>query len=334
MNINKVLMDKIEALTNKIDYSLILYINRYITDDMSTLEKAVSIYLLLGDVLCYSPSFSLNPNYDVLSSIGNVNIENNQINCKTWSILYYRLLKYYGINSKVVSKKGHYKVLIEYNNVIYQADATGYGAYGISYSMSDIARIKFNFKIEKFIVKSTSLDGSYDSLMEQKRVLCDVINNVYMKQNRKVYSDNRISGIINVVMSLIERNKDIVGLGSLEDIEYRIKIINRFWSLNIKNSPLEKMQLFNNFFKIVFCDLEELESRCYNLYSFVNGNYIIYKLIVVEIDDVFYYYLDDGSKFTYYSKIDLLEEFRNRNIIIHSGLDIIGIYSGFEKYKK
>ena len=57
MNIKRNVQIINDKLTNKIDEKLIEYISRYIDDDMSVLEKAVSIYLCLGDVLRYSPSF-------------------------------------------------------------------------------------------------------------------------------------------------------------------------------------------------------------------------------------------------------------------------------------
>lgn len=333
MNIKRIITDKIEGITNKVDDSLLSYIDRFIKPEMKELEKAIVIYLGLGDVLCYSPEFSLTYDYDKALRSSEVNLGNNEIMCKSWSILYHRLLKQYGVFSKVLRVKGHYKVQIPLDGVIYQADATGYGAYGIHYSMSDIARIKYGFKIEKFILCTAIDPYDVNLFIEKSAELKEMISSVYKKQNRKCYSNLRIISSCERVMDRIEENKEKVGFGTEEDITYRVNIINRFWRLNIDNSPLEKVQLFNNFFKIIFGDFEEHEAKCYNLYSCLDGKVIIYKLIAIAVEADFYYYLDDGKEFKAYDSKSLIDEIWRRDIKLNSYTDILGIYSGLELCK-
>lgn len=333
MNIKRIITNTIEGITNKVDESLLSYIDRFIEPEMNELEKAIVIYLCLGDVLCYSPEFSLIYDYDKTLRSSEVNLENNEIMCKSWSILYHRLLEKYGVFSKVLRMRGHYKVQIPLDGVIYQADATGYGAYGIHYSMSDIARIKYGFKIEKFIL-CTAIDAYDVNLFIKKGAeLKDTINSVYKKQNRKFYSNLMITSFCEKIMDKIEENKEKVGFGTKEDIAYRVGIINRFWRLNINNSPLEKVQLFNNFFNVIFGDFEEHEAKCYNLYSCPDGKIIIYKLISIAVEDEFYFYLDDGKEFKMYDKNQLLDEIWRRDIKLNSYTDVLGIYSGLELCK-
>lgn len=333
MNIKKIFREQIDNLSNRVDSKLYEYINRNIEDDMTKLEKAIIIYLCLGDVLCYSAEFSLTYDYDRTLSVRDVSIDNNQIMCKSWSILYHRLLSSFGIFSKVVRNRGHYKVDIPLDGVIYTADATGYGAYGIHYSMSDIARIKYGFTIEKFVVSSSIDSNDLNLFVLKNRELKNIIYNIYKKQNRKYFSKDRLSLLRKSVISKIENNKEKVGFATLEDVEYRIKIINRFWKLNISDSPLEKVQLFNSFFKVIFNDYEEYEAKCYNVYAFKDNNLVIYKLIAIEIGENYYYYFDDGSIFKVYTLRELLEEFRLRNVRISNYTEILGIYTGLEPYK-
>ena len=199
--------------------------------------------------------------------------------------------------------------------------------------MSDIARIKFGFKIEKFFVSGTVDPYDLNLFMTKNRELEESIDKVYKIQGRKIISNERINAFIKRAMQIVELNSNKVGFGTKEDIDYRIKIINRFWRLNITSSPLEKMQLFNSFYKVVFSDYEEYESKCYNVYSWLDDKISMYKLFVIDINDGYYYYLDDGREFREYSKKDLLKEFEERNIRISDYTEILGIYSGLENFK-
>ena len=333
MNIKRVIKEKLDDLFNKVDSKLLEYIDRFIKEDMTDIEKALVIYLCLGDVLYYSPLFSLSYDYDRVSLTSDVSLENNEIICKNWAILYHRILTKYNIISKVVKKKGHYKTEIINDGTYYSVDGTGYGAYGMHYSMSDIARIKFGFKIEKFFVSGTVDPYDLNLFMTKNRELEESIDKVYKIQGRKIISNERINAFIKRAMQIVELNSNKVGFGTKEDIDYRIKIINRFWRLNITSSPLEKMQLFNSFYKVVFSDYEEYESKCYNVYSWLDDKISMYKLFVIDINDGYYYYLDDGREFREYSKKDLLKEFEERNIRISDYTEILGIYSGLENFK-
>jgi hypothetical protein len=129
---------------------------------------------------------------------------------------------------------------------------------------------------------------------------------------------------------MIEKNTEKYGLLSDENIDYRFNIINRFWKLNTISSPIERIQLFNYFYNTVFFDCEDRLIKCNNIYSFNNGFVNTYKLIAIEVDNGFYYYLDDGQKFLKYRKEELIKEFYKRKVKLSEFTEILGIYTGVE----
>lgn len=315
-----------DNLVNRVDNDLFMYLKNNLNDEMSALEKSIAIYLYLGDILCYSPLFNLTASYDNVSLTRDVNFNNNEIMCKTWSFLYSRILTKMGISSKIVKSRFHYKVHIFIDDVIYQADATAYGNYGLCYSMSDIARIKCGFRIEKFTVYTKDSNTNKHTVDDNKN-LNDIIDKIYDVQKRKVSLSKRINSLVGRVMEKIEKNRDYVGVGTEEDLLYRIKLINRFWRLDLTNAYVEKMQLFNSFFKVIFGDLDEYDVRSYNLYVDTDNELVIYKLIAVDMDDRFYYFLDNGKEFELYDSKRLVDKIRNDGMIVASGVDIIGLYT-------
>ena len=130
--------------------------------------------------------FQLTHDYNKTNMVRDINEDNNEMICKNWAILYYRLLKYFGIKSKIDRSKSHYKVKMHYNDVDYSIDATGYGGNAYFYSLSDTTRIKCNLKIERFLVtgRRDKIDISkFSKAVEELNI---AINNVYKRQNRSV----------------------------------------------------------------------------------------------------------------------------------------------------
>lgn len=337
MKLNRFLNNLSDHFSNKIDYSIINYIENHLSYDMNDLEKSIAIYLCLGDILSYSADFSLFYNYNNVTPVKNISLDNSEIICKNWSILYYKLLRRYNIHSKLYRSGSHYRVDIIINNVIYSADATGYGGSGLCYSMSDIARIKYGFKIHKFFVRGTVDPDDTKLFSESVSKLTSTIDEVYYKQDRKCFSSNKIELFKCKVIKAILNNANKVGVGTMEDVDYRVKMINRFWGLKISEFPLEKAQLFNYFFGDLFEDYEDYdfyEYKSFNIYSCLNGRIVIYKLIALDLDGKNYYYMDDGKVFKRYTSKELRLEFRNRNVRISDYVDIPGLYGiDFHKVK-
>lgn len=333
MKINKLLCEVSDKLTKKVNTNLIQYVDRYIDDSMSNIEKAVVIYLCLGDVLHYSPKYNFRNISKYITSVRDIDLLNNDIICKNWAILYSRLLSKYGILARVVKKRFHYFVEIVDDGIIYKADATAYASYNDHYTMSDISKIKVGFKIQKFKVSNTVDQNDTDRMYGKSLELESIIDKVYSKQNRKVIEEERINKSRNKVMRLIEKNSEKVGFMTPEDIYYRIKVLNRFWKLNTIENPVERMQLFNYFYSTLFYDCDIVDIRIFNIYSFTSNGVNINKLIAFDIYDKYFYYFDDGKEFKRYSKEELINEFFDRNVRLSEFTEIPGIFTGLELLK-
>ena len=161
----------------------------------------------------------------------------------------------------------------------------------------------------------------------------DLINAVLSTEDKNFYKHHGFDYFR--IIKAILNNANKVGVGTIEDVDYRVKTINRFWGLKISEFPLEKAQLFNYFFGDLFEDYEDYdfyEYKSFNIYSCLNGRVVIYKLIALDLDGKNYYYMDDGKVFKRYTSKELRLEFRNRNVRISDYVDIPGLY-GIEFHK-
>lgn len=333
MKVKRVLDNVIDFITSSVDNKLLFYISKFIDEGMNELEKAIVIYLKLGEILVYSQEFSLNHDYSKINLVKDISLDNNLVICKNWAILYYRILKHFNIEARVVKNKNHYRVEMEIADTIYSADATGYGGMAGYYSMSDIARIKCGFKIEKFVLVSVSKSSDTLLFSNAYENLVNTINDVYKKLNMKYIKPDKLNESRNKVVDYVFRKSNKFGLGSEEDIQERINVINRYWCLNLITSSLEKVQLFNYFFYSVFDGYDEDGTKCYNIYSSSDLKGPIYKLIVVEVDFKYYYYLDNGKKFLRYSKQELIAEMNKRKVVLNDYINVLGDDCEFDFYK-
>ena len=83
MSVKRRLIGIADKFTNRIDNKMKDYVSKFVNDSASDLEKAISIYLCLGDVLCYNPLFILTYDYDSTQMVRNINPENNEMVCKS-----------------------------------------------------------------------------------------------------------------------------------------------------------------------------------------------------------------------------------------------------------
>lgn len=338
MKKNKMLNSVTDRFTNRLDEQMIDYVSRFVKDDMSSLEKAISIYLCLGDVLCYSPYFCLTNDYNKTTMVRDINLDNNEVICRNWAVLYCRLLKHYGLKAKVDRNRGHHRVKLELDDILYTMDATVLVNGSNVCRISDIARIKSNLRIQKFCVAGTTDLYDPDSFVRARDDLNASICSVYEKQNRKLVSEENYVKIKDNIFGKVVDYGSKVGIGSFEDVQHRVDVINKFKGLDLVESVIEKSQIFNDFYYSIFADYSTkgFEYRAYNVYANKDNKLIIYKLLAFEIDGKFYYFLEDGHKFSYYTRDELLSEFSNRKIMLNELTEILGlmIYTDIYKYKK
>ena len=65
---------------------MIDYVSMFVEDDMSVLEKAISIYICLGETVKYSPYFCLTHDYNKINMVRDINSLNNDVICKNWAM--------------------------------------------------------------------------------------------------------------------------------------------------------------------------------------------------------------------------------------------------------
>lgn len=114
--------------------------------DLNILEKARYIYLKLGIKLNFSTKFN-NTTDEMYFKMyrDNTDIKNlstNQVICRLWAKIYSSALTKAGVKNQLVDL-GHEFVIFEYNNKIWNADAT-IGNY------TDLSRIRYGDNTEKF----------------------------------------------------------------------------------------------------------------------------------------------------------------------------------------
>lgn len=75
MSVKRRLVSITDKFTNRLDDKMKDYVSKFLNDSASDLEKAISIYFCLGDVICYDPLFILTYNYDSTQIVRNINPE-------------------------------------------------------------------------------------------------------------------------------------------------------------------------------------------------------------------------------------------------------------------
>ena len=115
-------------------------------ENLNDLEKARYLYLKLGMMLNFSTKFN-NTTDEMYFKMyrDNTDIKNlstNQVICRLWAKIYSSALTKAGVKNQLVDL-GHEFVIFEYNNKIWNADAT-IGNY------TDLSRIRYGDNTEKF----------------------------------------------------------------------------------------------------------------------------------------------------------------------------------------
>ena len=123
---------------------------------------------------------------------------------------------------------------MEEDGVVYGMDATGYGGNHYAYTLSDITRIKCNLKIDGFIVSRTVDARDRKRFKEAYDNLTESIDNVYKKLDKKIVPDEKYEALKYKIGRLVKEHGRVFGVGSESDINYRIKMINKFSNAGAK----------------------------------------------------------------------------------------------------
>lgn len=327
------LKQKYATFFNVVDDELYLYVKNNLNDEMTKLEKAIAIYLILGDFLQFDVEFALKWEWANILSPSDISLEKNDVICKNWSFLYSRLLRKIGISASSIDRSdfNHYYVEFDIDGVTYKADLTNYGGYYRSdyYYLSDLTNIKYGFLIDGIRI---SYWKSHGDINIKRREFSDALMKVYKMQNRRYVDEHKIEALRKKVRENIVSYAENVGFMSKEDINHRISIVNRFVRLIPGNFTVEKTQLFNKFIFEVFREFTIDEFDCYTFWFENEGRYKIIKLLSVASETGFRFFLDIDGVFTEYGVEDIKRIFDNNNALQCDISVILGLDLDVEKY--
>lgn len=317
----------IKEVFNVVDDSIYDYVFERICKTDNKLVLAIEIYLILGDIFVYNSQYAFYKNFKYAKKVANINLENNQVVCNEWAIIYHKLLSCYGIKSKVNEDGVHYNVIFTIDGLDYKADATLFGVMGNYYCLSDLANMKYKFEIVGIDLELHNyLFQKEKSYNNDKKYLDQAIKEAYILLDKDIIKRRKIVDIENLIWSRIKVKREDVGKYSYEDFRYRIEIINKFYKMKISRSEIEKKQLLTKYSKNIFSDYtKEFLSDSY-LYYLEDNMIRYYKLFIFkDIMGEIYYFLETEQGFLEYSKENLIEKILDSGLVLQKEEIIKGI---------
>ncbi len=306
-------LDIVQKLMNDtIDESILIYVDDAIKCLTDTDEIAIAIYIKLAELFWYSPSFIVDNDYELIEDLHEISVENNDVVCFHWAIIYSKLLDKYGIENDLTGDEGHLNVKVKFKKIITMADATKYGAEGRDYLLADLTNAKLGLKIT----------GISTYCSEKNKELNEIIDRVYDKLQIKAYSTERLDRVLSKYRYYTYKrmnSKKKAGLTILDgdEIHKRIHFLNHFYRFkyNAYIHEVERMQFFSKYYKNVFEGFNFDNSRCITLCEETNGDKHLIKLLVLQDDyGEIYYFLETDNGYIEYNKKDLLDELDERKI--------------------
>lgn len=302
-------MVKIEGFLKRIrrvvDDDIIAYVDEKMLNFDNKLEQAIDLYLLLGDIFRYNEQYDFYRDYRKTLGFVNVNLQSNAVVCGEWATIYVKLLQRYGIKASVIGEHGHYYVMLEVDGTKYVADVTIYGVWQQKYFLSDLANIKSGMKIKQFGIMLGANPFDEEIIKQEIKDLEQAILNVYQKTGRKFIADEKIAKLVMLIQKRIKSNQDVVGIFSLEDINYRLNLLKRIKGINSVMTQVEKKQLINKVGEQVFFDVKRSNYRSLTLAT-IYDDIVYYKLFIIKQEEKNFYFLENVDSFEFYDDINLL----------------------------
>lgn len=304
-------------LSQDIDISILKYISDALVGIEDQLEIAIAIYIKLAELFWYDPIFIVENDYELVEDLQKISVDNNEIICLHWAIIYSRLLNMYGVMNILCGDDEHLMVKVMVDKWIISADATKYGVEYKDYLLADLTNTKLGLRIQNFNtlseVRNKELNVIIDRVYEKLGIKCfDMSKFERLLEKFKKYTRRKIASNI-----LGEKHRI-----SRDDILYRIRFINYFYNMSIKLREVERMQFFSKYYKSVFEGFNFENCRCLTLCEL--RSYHLIRLLVMETDDKQdYYFLETEKGFIEYDKDTLIDEFIKRNVVFK--YDICGV---------
>lgn len=271
-------------------------LEKYIEDNLpvcnSKLELSYAIYVLLGQVLYYSPLYATTKKIEVVPHPSTVTPKNPFVICYTWSEIYKELLNKYGIEAYIDDRnKSHSFVVLECDGINIMADATKSSFCSLYDISNDISSIKFGLETNFYNLVPGQIN--YNEKRQE-----------YLKAKEEVLKKMNITTQDQEVESYIK----MVNESELDSVERTILLINLLNSLyKLNNGEVERRQLFDRYYKTIFNDQEFRNKVISILYD---GITVAKKLVIAE--DM--YYLEDEEGFRVSSREEI-NDLIHKNII-------------------
>lgn len=296
-------------LEENIDDSIIQYVESFINDFNDDLEKAIAIYIKIAQLFWYNPSFLVDRDYDKVDKLSDISVTNNKIICLHWAIIYSKLLDLYGVENRLLGDDGHLSVKVVTSDYIMFADATKHGIEYRDYLLSDLTNTKLGLKISNLCTLSCSLNKELDK----------VIDKVYTKLGMKYLDIKRLDDFVDKFKYYTYKRmlkKELDGLTRIDkqEIDKRLRFINRFYYLLRNLGDVEKLQILTRYYKDIFYEFNYDNLRCLTMCEENENTCSLLKLIVIADYSDVYYYLESDCGFVEYSKDKLIETLVDRNI--------------------
>ena len=288
-----------ETLSTKEDVNpdIVNYIKKNLPNTLkSDLEKAIGIYILLAQALRYAPIYTLTEEIYDTNPYFDVTLDNNEVVCVHFSIIYHKLLDMYGIENNLAGHVDyHMYVNLNFGSMMIRADATRYGYYNDQLELSDLTNTKYGFMIEGFYIYDRKyFDSNYIDYDNVK--LHNAILEVYKKMKLKTDVKSKIIEFINKYQKveftkIREVNKSV--------FDERIEMLNGMFKFHEQTT--ENTQFFNWMIHSVFYDIAETRAENISLYRKTDNGIELSKLLVLyEEDNTPYYYLYSDGKIVNY----------------------------------
>lgn len=283
-------------------------LKNYVRDNLpstldSDIEKAIGIYILLATKLRYAPIYTLTEDYFDTQPYFDVTLENNEVVCIQFSIIYYKLLEEYGIESNLCGDvNSHMYVNLNFGTISFRADATRYGFYSEQLDLSDMTNLKYGFKVSGlFIPDTTYTDVNY--IIPAKERLNNSISSVYEKMGIRTDVKDKFDEYIDTYQ---RKYLSPIGRVNKEDFDFRISLLNKHFKFVEDN--VENTQFYNYLLYSFFYDIADERMESVSLYRNNSGKIELSKLLVLYDEDLNpYYYLYTNGKLVNYDVDTVIE---------------------------
>lgn len=284
-----------EELNASLNPEILSYIRENLPTTLETpLEKAIGIYILLGDIIRYDTRYLKHKDFSKLDPIDKIDFNNNEIICRSWALMYHKLLETYQIPSSIYGKF-HLSVSIPINHTIYDADGFSFGQDAI---MSDVGRVKFGIKITGFkVLEVPSWKEEEEQYKNQE--LQATIEEVYQKLGRKVISDSNLTKRMVRLSQNLERHSQG---NTKKEIEKRIRLLNWLYQLPLGTTAnVERYQLIRQYSHFLFDDFPFSSIRTTSIYQPKPRDVDIFRVIkITDNEQTNHFYVQGEEGFREY----------------------------------